>query len=84
MFDHKDKMVIRQDMMTMFGWERPHKSKGYKAWTYSEMLGMADKYKFDDFFMTMMQKLVKGTAVGKAWLKERKNFIKISQAKVIC
>lgn len=37
MYDQKmDEMVIRQEMMTRFGWERPHKNKRYKVWTFSE------------------------------------------------
>lgn len=42
---------------------------------------MANRHKFDDAFMIMMCKLVMGIEIGKAWLKDKKDLMKISQAK---
>lgn len=81
--DQKDKMAIRQKVTTKFGWERLHKGKRYKVWTFSKLLGVANEHKFDNYFMTMMHiNLVRGIEGGQAWLKARKNLMKISQAKV--
>lgn len=49
----KDEIVIKQEVMTMYGWEPQHKDKGYKAWTFSEWLDVANKHKFDASFMTL-------------------------------
>lgn len=40
---------------------------------------MSNKHKFDASFMTMMWKLVRGTDIGEAWLKEWKDLTKTSQ-----
>ena len=65
--------------MKWHGWERPHKAKGYKVWTYQDWLDVSNKHKFDTSVMTMMRMLVRGINSRKGWLKERKDFMKISQ-----
>lgn len=71
-----NRIIIKQELMTQHGWERPHK---YNIWTYQDWSDVSNKYKFDVSFMTMMEKLMRGTDVVKAWLKKRNNFMKILQ-----
>ena len=57
----KDKIVVKQEVMTRHGWKRPHKGKSYKVWTYQDRVDVSNKHKFDASFMVMIRKLVRGT-----------------------
>lgn len=82
MCDQKnDKLLITQKVMIMFGWEKPHKGKGYKYWAFSDWEEVAHEHKYDNDFMTMMSKRVRGTKARKTWLKDRKDLMKILQAR---
>ena len=39
-----------QELVTWYGWERPHKGKGYKAWTYKDQVDVVNKHKFNGLF----------------------------------
>lgn len=49
----KENIVIKQEVVTMYGWEQPHKDNGYKIWILSEWLDVANMHKFNASFMTL-------------------------------
>ena len=66
-------------MQEIHHWESPHKKKYIQGLTYRDKVNMANNHKLNAFFITMMQKLMRGTNMEKALLKETNDLTKISQ-----